>query len=386
MNWAAVCSGSVGAAYIYLDPARFEKVRDRIRTSMVSFLKGFGTDGICTEGIGYWHYGFGFFLYYAQLLKEYSNGTDDLFRLPIVEKTASFQQIAMMRGGLTISFSDGSQTGAACAAMTHKLHEIFGDSIKVLPEKYYGYKDHCYRFARYLRTFFWTNPDYPVSDAPSEGHIFYPSAQWYIAHNDKLSFCAKSGHNAEPHNHNDIGTFLIMDDEGQILYDFGSGEYTRQYFRAETRYSYLCNASRGHSIPMINGTGQKEGRSYAGTVLESDHQFTVDIAGAYPEGTVQSLIRTMKLEHNTFTLRDDYHFQQKGNQVVERFVTPICPLPDPENGTVALNRYTLHYDSSVPCRISSEQLADHMQVMKTMYFIDFLLEDPESFSITLESC
>ena len=52
-NWAAVCAGSVGATFIYLAPDRFENVQGRIINTLKTFLKGFGTDGVCVEGIGY---------------------------------------------------------------------------------------------------------------------------------------------------------------------------------------------------------------------------------------------------------------------------------------------------------------------------------------------
>ena len=43
-----------------------------------------------------------------------------------------------------------------------------------------------------------------------------------------------------------------------MLTDLGAGEYTKEYFH-DGRYRILCNNSFGHSVPVIDGEGQKEG-------------------------------------------------------------------------------------------------------------------------------
>ena len=386
MNWASVCAGSVGVAYMYLAPERFLKVKERINETMEAFLRGYGTDGICTEGIGYWHYGFGYFMYYAQMLKEFTDGKEDFFARPIVEKSAYFQQNALMRQNYSISFSDGSQVGGYVPGMTHKLREIYGDSVRILPEKYISYQDHCSRFLQALRDLFWVDPDREASAVSATGTAYFSGAQWYLKNTEKLSLAAKGGTNGEPHNHNDIGSFLLIGDAGQILCDFGSGEYTRDYFRDEYRYTYLCNSSRGHSVPVFSGTYQAPGEAYQAKALQHDACFTVEIAGAYPEGTVQSLIRSMDLQEDGFTLTDCYQFADgsRGNQVTERFVTELEPLCTEEG--VCIGGFTMKAScggKNVSAVISSEELKAHMGAVKTLYFIDYQLEDPAEFRMEL---
>ena len=43
-NWPGVCAGGVAASYMYLDPERFEKVKDRIFAAMDSFMKSSGEE------------------------------------------------------------------------------------------------------------------------------------------------------------------------------------------------------------------------------------------------------------------------------------------------------------------------------------------------------
>ena len=63
------------------------------------------------------------------------------------------------------------------------------------------------------------------------------------------AFAIKGGNNGEPHNHNDVGSFLYFIGEEEIISDLGAGEYTKAYFGPE-RYSVLCCSSRGHSVPI----------------------------------------------------------------------------------------------------------------------------------------
>ena len=76
MNWAAVCAGSIGAAAMYLmdDTDRLALLLHRVLRTMTCYLSGFGADGVSTEGVSYWTYGFGFFTYFAALLKERTAG------------------------------------------------------------------------------------------------------------------------------------------------------------------------------------------------------------------------------------------------------------------------------------------------------------------------
>ena len=81
------------------------------------------------------------------------------------------------------------------------------------------------------------------------------------------TFAAKCGHNGEEHNHNDIGSFILADDSGQLLVDLGCMEYTKENFGTQTRYTLLQNSSLGHSVPIIGGHPQKEGKEFFGKGL-----------------------------------------------------------------------------------------------------------------------
>lgn len=380
-NWAAVCAGSIGAAFIYLAPDRFETVHARIIDTLKCFLCGFGDDGVCVEGIGYWNYGFGFYTYFAQLLYEFTDGRENLFELPICRKVALFQQNAFLRKNYTISFSDGYQTCEILPGLTQKLRDVYGDEIIMPSMEYAKFDDYCHRFAAYLRNFFWVDPDAPHGKN-TDGEVFYPSANWYVCNNPSLTLAAKSGHNNEPHNHNDIGSFSLVSDNGQILCDFGCGEYDRDYFHPQTRYNCLCNSSRGHGVPIINGKYQQAGAEYRGTVISAgDGSFVTDIAGAYDEPNIKSLRRELSLKDDVFELCDSFEYNKKGNTVRERFVTMLKPEWDGES--LKINGYKIEFDSTYSPVMSSEKLINHDAHEETMYMIDFDLTDPQEFRLRI---
>ena len=78
--------------FILRTDEEIQTVLPRIKETLEYYLKGFGDDGACVEGINYWAYGFGYFTYFAQLLYQYSDGKDNLFDNKKVENIAVFPQ------------------------------------------------------------------------------------------------------------------------------------------------------------------------------------------------------------------------------------------------------------------------------------------------------
>ncbi len=79
-NWPAVCAACLGGTVIYLedDSEKLAGMLWRVLHSMKAHLSGFDADGATAEGITYWQYGFGFYVYFSELLKERTEGRIDL--------------------------------------------------------------------------------------------------------------------------------------------------------------------------------------------------------------------------------------------------------------------------------------------------------------------
>ena len=378
LNWAAVCGGSVGMTYIYMAPEKFPLVKERIKASLMNYLECFGDDGVSREGLGYWVYGFGYYLYFEELYKDFSGG----YLIPPGKKhkeIAMFFQRANIGGDLMISFSDTGIHNALYPGMIFKLHDIYGDDIHILPKDAYTKKivtgDNCYRFAHCIRNFLWYKPE----KIPKDGFyvketLFLKDAQWYIKRNDNYVFATKGGNNDEPHNHNDVGSFIISDGREQLLADIGKGKYTQQYFDSKTRYQYLCCSSRGHSVPIINGHEQVEGKECSAKILEhSDDRIVMDIAAAYNNEDIISAIRRFDFSDSTIRLTDQISLKN-GTQWIDRLVSTIEPELD--GNVVKIGGISIYNNLNITPEVSSEDIDVHGvgNKQRRIYLIDYKTE------------
>lgn len=380
MNWSAVCAGSVGACFLYLAPERFPAVKQRILNAMNCFLRGFGTDGCCREGMSYWNYGFGFFTYFADLLYKFTNGKENLFANPLVEKVAQFPQIAFLNPSTVISFADCGPDADIEPGLISYLTQLYPEQIYFTGRaaELLDLNDRCYRWATFIRNIVWTDYRFLRTKAP-EQMTYLPQAQWYVNHNGPFSFAAKGGHNDEPHNHNDLGGFILADEQEQLLCDLGSGLYTHAYFQSETRYDVISNSSLGHSVPMIDGTLQQPGENHFAQVVRADsNTFSVDITGAYLCDDLTQALRTFQIQANTIKLNDHFAFTQQVRPVTERFVTRI--LPRQEGCKVFLKGLCI--ESDVAPEITERQFTDHGGSELPFYTIDYHITQQVDFCLT----
>ena len=333
MNWAAVCAGSVGCTFMLMRPELHAELEERFCSAMNYFLGGFGPDGICEEGFAYWCYGFGFFTVWADMIRTFTEGRVDYFKPDKVRLVAPFLSRMYLTEGCTVSFSDTGRTGHYNVGVLHYLKHEYPHEVTVPDPRYSELMDGCGRWCTFLRSFTWMREEYIPSVSEGAGNMTYyaPSVNWLIKRSASYSFAAKGGHNSEPHNHHDIGSFILAKDGRQILTDPGGGVYSRQYFSG-SRYTFVSCGSHGHSVPYF-GTDtdraekgffygyQKDGKQFCArdAVFEGD-TFTMDIAPAYGEAFVRRVIRTFTLGEHGFTLRDEFDVDG-GVPITERLVS-----------------------------------------------------------------
>jgi len=107
-NWNAVCLANVvGAALENIrDPQRRAFFVAAAEKYIRYFLKGFTDDGYCSEGIGYWNYGFGHFTLLGETLYQATGGHLDLFADPRIVPIALFGFRMEIAPGLYPAFAD----------------------------------------------------------------------------------------------------------------------------------------------------------------------------------------------------------------------------------------------------------------------------------------
>ena len=375
-NWAAVCGGSVGMAYMYANPEGFGKVCDRINGIIENFVSGYGDDGCCQEGVNYWNYGFEFFIFYADLLRRFTDGEADIMKGEKINRMAKCLQKLIMRKDITVSFSDGARRGefTNIGLYSYLKSNFEGYEIpSMIGNK--GRRSVESKPSLLLRTLFWSNPDDYIDNGRKfkTGMEYFADAKWYTNKKEKFSFAAKCGHNFEQHNHNDVGSFVIATDDGQILCDIGAMEYTKDNFDYEnTRYKLFQNSSEGHSVPIIDGQAQKYGREYHGDVIEvADDVFSMEIQSAY-ETDLEKLVRTFNIENDRVVLKDSFT-SDKNHDIKERFVTEIEPVISDDG--VRLGNLFMKISKSPS--VSSVSIRNHNLEYETFYAIDFQVDTDE---------
>ncbi len=374
-NWTAVCMGSVVGAIIHMHP---ELVNDaflqRIDKSVERYLSGFENDGMCLEGCGYWHYGFGFFTVLADMLRTFTDGRVDYFKLPKVKTIATFIQKMYLSGKSCVSFADGGRALSFHLGLVHYLKDEYPDDVIAYSPEYSYDWDGCGRWCLHLRSAMWLNEEYYYNPADSNvvSECYAPDSQWFVKRTSNYGFAAKGGHNAEHHNHNDVGTFIFAKNGRQVITDLGPGPYTRQYFASE-RYTILECSSRGHNVPMINGAYQKTGKEYASkdTKLENG-VFSTDIAGAYGIAELRSIKRSFSFTDDAVTLTDKVDYIGTGS-VVERLIVNIEPKV--EGNTIIIDDVTVTFDpAQCDLVINSEPRTNGSEIC---YELDFTLKGSE---------
>jgi len=280
MNWNAVCWDNVTCAVLGLvddinDRARFV---DAAMKAAPIYLGGFTPDGYCSEGMGYWNYGYGHHLKMGRLLRNISDGKIDIFTYPIQRAISAYPRSYTLRDGISPAFADGN--GAASKELLKIVDSIWPDLPKELP---------------------------PVSEFP-DGQV------WLFRDPECLSAAFKGGHNGEAHNHNDVGSYYLLDRGRFVAGDPGGEVYTARTFGTHRYDSKVIN-SFGHPVPVVGGKLQGTGRNFAAKVLKKERckgEVALDLAGAYEVPALKSLVRTFAYDRKakTFTVRDHAVFSE----------------------------------------------------------------------------
>ena len=266
-NWGAVCHSCVVRAALAVladrtDRAAFVEAAER---GMRFFLESFLPDGYCTEGMGYWNYGYGNFLELTRAVRKATGGFVDFSRLPRAKEAMEYAFGYTLDGRSCPVFADGG------GGRAEKPYLDMGCAI-------------------------W--PEFnAVRKGPLPSRTLFPDAQVYIGRAKRIAFGVKGGTNAELHNHNDLGSWTLLLDGKEVAGDPGAEVYTARTF-SEKRYVSDVLNSYGHPVPRVGGELQLVGAESAAEIVRCDFAegrdvFAIDISSAYPatRGKARALVR-----------------------------------------------------------------------------------------------
>ena len=376
-NWTAVCCGNIGIAMMRLSPERFERDKERILCSMALYIDAFPDDGNCPEGLAYWHYGFGTWVWFSDVLYHYSNGKLDLFQNGKVKKIAAYAQKVFLKGNTTVSISDSRRNMKADKALVYFLHKKYPDECSVLPKEL---TDAIWQNVSWLprsREFLYGADVYREKTMPNKNYLFEKSGQ-AIVNLEKYSLFVKAGNNGESHNHNDVGSFIFSTERGQIFCDLGAGRYFDGYFDPKIRYTLLNNASWGHSVPILNGQYQKAGGEFRGSLVWNGNTISVDFADAYG-GVASKLVRTFRYDENYMILTDEI---LGCSEIIERFVSVIKPEITPEGVEIAGVKLICR-DGAPEITESGFETHGYNMTTESVYLIDYRFRDREKINFEI---
>ena len=144
-------------------------------------------------------------------------------------------------------------------------------------------------------------------------------------------FAALGGHNAESHNHNDVGNFVVYLNGNPVLIDVGVENYTAKTFSSK-RYEIWTMQSAFHNLPTINGVMQAAGRQYEAREVgfhadDASAEFSADLAAAYPkEAGVEKWRRSVRLDRAANAVLVTDRFALRGAGKIEMNLMTPCTV------------------------------------------------------------
>lgn len=327
-NWNSACnSGIVRAALAMVEDRRLRaEFIAAAEDAVPRALRGYLPDGYCTEGMGYWGYGYGNLLMLGLTVRGATGGRVDFFSDPKHRAVMMFPYGNRLMGWKSPHFADWAANPSLPLLALER--QVFPDITSRRVEKLDllagdgNWSPSDLTFIG-LRAF-------GQEPAPSEGNGFdnlpprtwFPVGQVLIARGDwpertmRLSIAIKGGHNNELHNHNDVGSYTIMMDDEEMCGDPGPEIYRSQTFSKNRYLSDVLN-SYGHPVPVVAGQLQANGQSASAKIVRTDFTdardtIVLDLTAAYHVHALRSLVRTLTLDRTTsmITLSDEVLFSE----------------------------------------------------------------------------
>ena len=278
------------------------------------------------------------------------------------------------------SFADSEGDCVYHLGLCHYLKNEYPDDVVIYkPEYSYNY-DGCGRFCLQLRSAIWLNEEYYYNPAADDvaSEYYAPESEWFIKRTANYGFAAKGGTNNEPHNHNDVGTFIFAKNGEQTIMDLGRGSYCKQYFRDE-RYTFLEACSRGHNLPIVNNCVQFQGSdAKARGARVENGEFKLDIAGAYKVDGLEAINRTFCFTDDTVKLTDEFVYTGTGD-IIDRLVSyhefeKVCDgeikikdttiIYDPEKYELTIEKEACKFKKNVYANYASFKLKNNVKVFE----------------------
>ena len=370
-NWNPwICSNWLTSVLILEQNAerRTQSVSKILRVAD-NFINHYPKDGGCDEGPGYWGRAGASLFDCLELMHSATNGQFDVYDNKLIKEMGRFIYRAHIHDDYRLNFADASPRGGVSASLVYNYGKRIGDDTMMkfgawAAEQRSGHRGNVDEYRDLYSLFHYGEIKSVKGVQPYLRDVWLPDLQVFVARENEGSakgfyVAGKGGHNAESHNHNDVGSFVVYRDGLPVLIDAGVGTYTAKTFSRD-RYDIWTMQSGYHNLPTINGVMQKNGRKFASKDvgyerIDQKSQLSLDISGAYPkEAGMKNWVRAIALMRGKGVfITDAYELEQVSGDVTLNLMT-ACDVTLGESGKVILKgdgekfgSATLVYDAEI---------------------------------------
>ncbi|MCF7848867.1 MAG: heparinase II/III-family protein [Kiritimatiellales bacterium] len=335
----------------------------KIMRSLDNFIDHYPADGGCDEGPSYWGRAGASLFDCLELLHSATEGVVDVYDKPLIQNIGRYIYKAQISGRYFVNFADAPARLIPAASIIFRYGARIDDP-RMMAMGAWAAREQGIAKREVPRAGRIGSLGRELAALPSLGElltteaaaplprdVWLPDIQVMTARDVEgsaagLFLAAKGGHNAESHNHNDVGNFIVYADGKPLIIDVGVETYTRRTFSPE-RYDIWTMQSAFHNLPTVNGVMQREGRDFAArevehTADERTARVVLDIAAAYPpEAGIEAWKRSLKLKRGECVeITDEYALTQTAEGVELSLLTP-CEVRMGDPGTVLLEEVDL---------------------------------------------
>jgi len=324
------------------DNNRRLKIIAKAMRCLDGFLATYPADGGCDEGPAYWGRAAASLFECLEALYRASGGAIDLYGKPLIREMGRFIYRVHIADRWFINFADAPAVMLPEGALIYWFGRRIGDQVMAQFGRWCAQQrqeifGHIASPQRVLMSIFsWKELRARPAEPPLPRDIWLPEVQVMVARAQSgschgLTVAAKGGHNAESHNHNDVGNFVAYADGQPVLIDVGVETYTRKTFSC-ARYEIWTMQSQYHNLPTVNKVMQSDGRQFSARNVAysaggAKTEFSLDLAPAYPPAAgIKTWRRRLTLERpQTLTVEDAYELTRTPRDIFLSLMTPCRP-------------------------------------------------------------
>ena len=357
-NWNPWCNFNVLTCLLLVEDNPDTQLNGiyKTMTSVDRFIDYIKKDGACEEGPSYWGHAAGKLYDYLKILAMATQNKISIFDRPLIRDMGEYISQSYIGGDKwVVNFADASAKGGGDPFLIYRYGQDVHSTEMMQFARYLtdrSASDGIFRPSRDIFRAFEDLRCFPqlqqaAPGLPGNAYKWYPETQFLYLKKGGFFFAAKGGFNNESHNHNDVGSFILYEDQQPLFIDAGVGTYNKKTF-SDQRYSIWTMQGAYHNLPLINGIDQAFGKEYKATDVvfrPEQNKFQLNIGNAYPKtANIEHWNRSYTLEDSGLNITDEFKINNPSQANIIHFL--VSKEPKIADGVINLGdgMGTLHFN------------------------------------------